>query len=246
MVTEQKKKEDVYKILKTQIVCKNRKGGIEYDPNSKVIYTGQKYYSKLDEDMSDFSIEFYKIIYKDILYEQMLKKDGTLENQCFAGDTINSFNSIANLIPKVGKTIEERKGTSREEWPKNLTEYVKQYHCLANFWILPLCIGRTGKKLNYYDSMDIFLDKLNKDYKVLEKHSSYFNAFSTFSEFKEKHFITKYNINDINITLSMYKDNKAEELIKQAQKMIDERAKEISDSRYCEELWDYFHSWNLC
>lgn len=244
MATEQEnkeKKEYVRKILQTQIVCEKREEGISYDSNDKVIRTGQKYCNNLDEDMSEFAIGFYEIVYSDIvekiLHGHILKSDGTLVNCCFAGDTMNSFNSIANLFSEAGKTIKERKQTNKENWPDRLKTYEKQYHCLANFWILPFCIGRTGKKLNYYDSMDIFLEKLNSDYKILEKHSSYFNAISTFPDFKKIHCITEYELNSN--TLSMYKEKVAEELIGRVQNTINKRAEEISERHY-EKLWKYF------
>lgn len=44
-------------------------------------------------------------------------------NCCFAGDTMNSFNSMANLVCGAGKTIKERKETNKEEWPPFLTNY---------------------------------------------------------------------------------------------------------------------------
>lgn len=244
-MNETEQKEKVCEILKTPIVCEDKKAGIKYDPNTKVIYTEQEYDRDPDEDMSDFAIGFYKIVYRDIVKElpnEQILSNGKLVNCCFAGDTMNSFNSIANLVPEAGQSKKTR--TPKEEWPTYLQEYHHRYHCLANFWVLPFCIGRTGKKLNYYDSMDIFLEEIKSDYKLLEKHSSYFDAFPTFSDFKEKHCITKYNINGN--TLSMYKGKRAEELIEQALKMIDKRAEEISE-KYWKELWGYFHySCRLC
>lgn len=238
-MNEIEKKEKVCEILKTPIVCEDKKAGIKYDPNTKVIYTGQKYEKDPDEDMSDFAIGFYEIIYRDIVKElpdEKILSNGKLVNYCFAGDTMNSFNSIANLVPEAGQSKKTR--TPKEEWPPKLQKYHHRYHCLANFWILPFCIGRTGKKLNYYDSMDIFLEEIKKsDCKILERYNSYFDAFPTFPHFKEKHFITEYNINGN--TLSIYKNKEAEKLIEQALNMIDERAKEIS-ARYYEELWVYF------
>lgn len=247
-MNETEKKEKVCKILKTPIVCENRNDGIRFDSNDKVIKTGQTYYRGLDEDMSDFSIGFYEIVYLDIVKKipqgHILKSDGTLANCCFAGDTMNSFHSIANLVPEAGKSKKTR--TPKEEWTTDLQKYHHRYRCLANFWILPFCIGRTGKKINYYDSMDIFLEEIKSDYKILEKHSSYFDAIPKFSDFEEIHciskYIKKYNINGN--ALSMYKNKQAKELIVRALNMIDERAEEISE-KYCEELWNYFDEWKL-
>lgn len=66
-----------------------------------VIYSPQLYKRNPDEDMSDFSVGFYKIVYKDILGEnnvEILNEDGTYKNENYMGDTIHSFNSLANVI----------------------------------------------------------------------------------------------------------------------------------------------------
>lgn len=34
-----------------------------------------------------------------------------------------------------------------------------------------MCIGRKGKKLNYYDSIDIFLNRLKEEYKFMESRA---------------------------------------------------------------------------
>jgi hypothetical protein len=108
------------------------------------VLSGQKYYSSADADMSDFAIGFYEIIYKEILKgKPILGQKGSLRNSEFAGDTMNSFNTIANCTPGAGKSSRLR--TEKEEWPEYLRVYHSQYHCLANFWILPMDIGRTTK-----------------------------------------------------------------------------------------------------
>ena len=102
--------------------------------------------------MSDFTVGFYEIVYKDLLKcMTLLNGKGELYNAQFAGDTMNSFNTIANFTINAGKSMAKR--TPLEEWPEYLKDYRIRYHCLANFWILPMDIGRTSRKLNKYDSM---------------------------------------------------------------------------------------------
>ena len=100
-----------------------------------VIKTSQKYIRKNDPDMSDFAIGFYEIIYKDILNgKTILDEKGYLQNkELFAGDTMNSFRTIKRRNPK----------------ENILKKYEYQYHCLANFWLIPMEMGRTikGRKL---------------------------------------------------------------------------------------------------
>ena len=64
--------------------------------------------------MSDFAIGFYSILYKGPLNNNPIldKKTNKLVNNNFAGDTMNSFNSIANCIPESGKKVENRGQTS--------------------------------------------------------------------------------------------------------------------------------------
>ena len=59
------KENTVYKILLTPIKCDKNIPKICL--KDTVIYSPQLYKSTPDEDMSDFSVGFYKIVYKDIL-----------------------------------------------------------------------------------------------------------------------------------------------------------------------------------
>lgn len=56
------------------------------------------------------------------------------------------------------KTKKERR--SKEKWPKELIDYQSKYHSLANSWAIPMCHGRTSAKLNPYDSLDAYLNKI--------------------------------------------------------------------------------------
>ena len=54
----------------------------------------------------------------------------------------------------------QKERSLKEEWPKELIDYQSKYHCLANFWVIPMCHGRTSAKLNRYDSLDSYLNKV--------------------------------------------------------------------------------------
>lgn len=81
------------KILLTPIKCEGSKV-LEIDDKHNVILTSDtRYcYQNGDPDMSDLAIVFYKILYG----KEMLKSDGDFRCHEFAGDTMNSFNSVAN------------------------------------------------------------------------------------------------------------------------------------------------------
>ncbi|MBU5488535.1 hypothetical protein KQI77_10385 [Clostridium sp. MSJ-8] len=247
------KKEKIKSILLMPIECeKTLNNSKEIKIKDGKIYSSQKYYSNSDEDMCDFAIGFYEILYSSILDNgKILLDDGTIKNCCFAGDTMNSFNKIANLVTAAGKTVKAR--TDEEKWPKWLREYKNYYHCLANFWILPTCIGRRSLKLNYYDSMDIFLEKLKNDnLNVLRKNVSYYQKVSTYEKFTRIHILNSYENIDAKKTRKQYKQRKAEDLVKQAKARIEQRAQEIievKDDEYhynlLSKLWEYFKIENL-
>lgn len=261
------KEQEVRNILLTPIECTTHKQSseiwIEHDNEnheispcngkftSARIRSSQKYNSyALDPDMSDLAVGFYEIVYADVLKSlKLLNECGSYNNCIFLGDTMNSFNSIANNVPGAGQSTKQR--TPKGDWPEFLQEYHSQYHCLANFWILPMCIGRTGTKLNHYDSVDIFLNKLQVKYSVLKKHADYFEQAKTYDEFCKKHFLKGYVPLPTDKVLEMYskKHDKTEkkfiedakELIAQAYKCMEFRADSIiSDETICEELYRFF------
>lgn len=223
-------KDMVKKVLLLPIICKKKIKKISRDRN--IIYTGQKYYGNADEDMSDVAVKFYEIVYENILKEQggsLLDDKGYILNRNFAGDTINSFNSIANIVPGAGKTTKQR--TNEDEWPESLKNYYSKYHCLANFWIIPFRIGRRGKKWNYYDSVDIFFKKLENK---LEKKD--------YEAFIEKHFVcSSYSPLSIDETKRLYNLKNSERLIIRANNFMECRAEQISsDYNLCKKLYDFF------
>lgn len=213
------------------------------------IYSSQLYYSLLDSDMSDFAIGFYKIIYKDILNNvDILKNNGRLldKNKSFAGDTMNSLKKITRTL--FCNELEQNK------WPKYLLEYYNQYHCLANFWILPMEIGRTlsgnlnkGRK-GIYDYMDRFLEqKIRKlDFSNLntENYYDYFSKFKDFKDFCDKHFLTNCYTNE-KYEINSYSFQDPEEIINVMIHNIKKRAKLISNSKYAYELYNYFKLYGL-
>ena len=82
---------------------------------------------------------------------------------------IHSFNSLANVI--LGNRPQKER-CPKEEWPKELIDYQSKYHCLANFWVIPMCHRRTSAKLNRYDSLDSYLNKVYSG--VIKNTDEYF------------------------------------------------------------------------
>lgn len=241
-----KRKEQIREILLMPIYCDKKHDRI-LRINNKIM-TGQKYYSNADEDMSDFAIGFYNIVYKDILNSNpILRDDGYLLNKEFAGDTMNSFNTIANITHGAGKTRKKR--TIKEEWPEYLRNYHSRYHCLANFWLLPMEVGRTTKGvLNkstkpINDYMDRFLEMLNSKVRFDVCEREYFRCFKSWDEFSSIHFLTNSYL-DQELKVDNYSiDNKyrSEDFIEKAIEKIEKRAECIAESKYAEELWHYFN-----
>ncbi|MBE5895534.1 MAG: hypothetical protein E7285_07690 [Lachnospiraceae bacterium] len=242
---ERNKKEQVKKILLTPIVCiKWNKAPFLYDGK---IYSGQKYYGNPDEDMSDFAVNFYNILYKNNIQDNNIlaeKKDKkiVLRNKNYAGDTMNSFISIANMA-----SFEPNDDNIKEK----VMNYYDIYHCLANFWVIPMKIGRGSKKLNRYDSLDIFLERIETKEKYDEIMGKYgsdkgeeYNKRIEYENFKKIHFIEKY-VPDKEI-LKRYHDKQAGDLIDRATDMIKTRAEKISeDEKIGDELYKYFQSIKL-
>lgn len=136
--------------------------------------------------MSDIAIKYYEVIYKGLIADKIVKEDGLLANREFAGDTMNGFHCIANITPEAGRTKASR--TPESEWPTYLLEYYQKYHCLANFWVLPFNLGRRGKKLNYYDSIDLYLVKLMSNFNHYKmKYPNYFKQVSEFPDYCDIH-----------------------------------------------------------
>lgn len=98
-MNEIEEKNIVKQILLTPIKCSKRYKCVQMVDGE--IRSPQKYYCTADCDMSDFAVGFYEIIYRDNLLNEnknILAEYGRFKNKELAGDTINSFNSLANVI----------------------------------------------------------------------------------------------------------------------------------------------------
>lgn len=236
---DEKKKAIVKKILLTNIIVK-KKSVIKYEKGS--IISSQKYNRKNDPDMSDFSIGFYEIIYSDFLKNTKILKDisflkiNNILNFSFAGDTINSYVSISKRKPNIPL----------------LKKYHGQYHCLANFWLIPFVHGRKSAKLSRYDSLDMYLyrisdDKINKVYKFYPDFFSSLddNEFNL-KKFKEVHFMKDYKLLERIDVINKYnlKNPDGDFLINNALDFINNRADEIV-AQHCDKLYDYFEKLDL-
>ncbi len=237
MVSTEKEKK-VSEVLKMPIKCQKKRGKIIIEKKDGMIISSQKYKGN-DPDMSDIAIKFYEIIYPNI---KVIDDNGKLLDCCFAGDTINSFNSLANRIPEAGKSTNQR--THEDKWPIELKDYYYSYHCLANFCLLPMCIGRKGKKMNYYDSMPILLNNLkqhNNYEETMVKYVSYYNKFQNYNDFVKGNFLNSYKV----MSLDEYKETVPIVLINEAMNSIKDRADEIAKSAYGEKLYELFKELNL-
>lgn len=61
--------------------------------------------------------------------------------------------------------------SNQDKWADYLIEYEKRYHCLANFWVIPMRHGRRSAKLGRYDSFDFYLEKLQDEYNEFQKEA---------------------------------------------------------------------------
>lgn len=239
------KEKQVYKLLLTPIHCDKKIHNIYFEDGK--VFSGQKYDSLFaDEDMSDFAVGFYEIIHKNLLEgNPVLNTDNKFFNTDFAGDTMNSFQSIANVTENAGAS--KRNRAPYEQWPSYLQNYFTQYHCLANFWIIPMKIGRQSAKFSRYDSMDIFLKILENEYPDrMSPYRDYLHRAATFRDFCEIHFIKPGRTKEKISQMYESKDKKhGETLISYAIDDMKNRARKIAVSNHAEELWNYFYRLGL-
>ena len=235
----------VYELLLTPVQCSRKVSCIhmaEDDEGRKVIYSGQRYRGAADEDMSDFSVGFYNIIYQELIKGSLLNRDGSLSDPEFAGDTMNSFNTIANRFPAAGKNRRSR--TSESEWPEALKTYYRSYHCLANFWLLPFETGRSikgeyNKAKKSRDYMDRFLEMLRNENALSRSDRPYFRAFTGWEDFMNRHFL-KEAYADSEGRIKRYSNLDCFYFIQEAENRMKSRAKAIAESKYAGPLQDYF------
>ena len=243
----EKQKNEVIKILMTPIkVCGQSSGIPNIYMEKKVIQSTQTYESSFDEDMSDFAVGFYEVLYKSLLDGKKILHQEKLADVEFAGDTMNSFNTIANRVPEAGKSRKQR--TDEEVWPEYLSNFKDHYHCLANFWLLPMEIGRKSNhqysKTRCKDYMDRFLNTISKELEEIVDIKKYIN----FEKFKAVHFLEGSYIGTEDgkvLSFSNSSKNTPEEVIKSMTQKIYQRAEMIANSPAGAELFKYFEKYNL-
>ena len=257
MIEKPKKKEElaeqVRKILLMPVeCCKDYKdGSIKINKEDEKIISSQMYYPQYikpdtgkpfrypnwnpDEDVSDFACGFYEIIYKEILSgHTIIDKFGNLSDKQYCGDTMTSVSKIPQLKDS--------------------------YHCLANFWILPMNIGHTSsftnenlkkwsKTSDYYkteDFMDRWLLLLKYQFADFKENFSYFNNFKNFEEFADIHFLRGSYVDD-NYNIVEYSSNyrSKEDLCDTLLAFRGIRATAIATSDYSDALWKFFNKYNL-
>ncbi|WP_216404729.1 hypothetical protein [Arcanobacterium phocae] len=238
-------KEQLIELLKAPIV-RNREIKIRKD--SGEIESTQQYPSNFDPDMSDFAVGYYKVIYRNILASSILES-AEFENKMFAGDTMNSFNRVANRIATAGRSASKR--TPQNEWPEYLRDYYEKYHCLANFWILPSELGRSrnhqslNKNQGSWDYMDRYLKRVQAAYsgeyqEDFEKYRDYFEKFDGFEDFCDKHFLRGVYVDNNYGIMEYSEQDSPEKVIEDILMRINQRAEVIARSQYAKKLWDYF------
>ncbi|MFI3260971.1 MAG: hypothetical protein R3Y13_04605 [bacterium] len=245
----ERKKQEVIKVLTTEIKYKKRIKKTEdvhiYLENN-IIYSTQLYRNSFDCDMTDFACGFYEILYKKILNDKginnIINKEKYFSNKSFAGDTMNSFNTVAMLVSEYGNSKDTC--TCESIWPQYLRKYKHSYHCLANFWLVPMVVGRTIYSLSKItpskDYMDRFLLYVKENMsKYQESFPCYFSNLD-FNQFVRLNYLEgSYVINNDVKKFSINNKN-AEEIITSMNELILKRAICIANSDIANELWNYF------
>jgi len=117
-----------------------------------------------DADMCDLAVEFYKVFQfpnGEPVYSLDLR---------FLGDTMNSLNTTRWTYYRstaVDKSYQEFRHNPKI-WPPELQELQSRYHCLANFWVLPMRIARGGCHLGGACGINRGCNNNEKDY--VDKH----------------------------------------------------------------------------
>lgn len=229
--------EGVYEILLMPIICDDRKRA-HLERRGDAILTGQRYCSTfIDEDMSDFAVGFYQILYGHLWGgHPMLDEKGNVQDWEFAGDTMNSFNTTANRVVGSERPPEDR-------WPAFLSDYHRRYHCLANFWILPMETGRTlkgelNKARRAQDYMDRYL-RVIRDEAPFGGGRRFYKSFSSWDDFVYREFLRSGYLDAQGIIKPM-SHGSAEDFVEKAIRAMERRARDIAESEYGDRLWDYF------
>lgn len=231
------KKDRVKEILLMPIIASKSIKGIsmitECNSNRRMILSGQMYKGAPDEDMSDIAVLFYECIYN--LEDKLLKENnGEYDLYCdqFAGDTMNSYNQIVG-----------RKGCPQSDKEK----WFNQYHCLANFWLLPMEVGRKGeewsKSKKAKDYMDNFLYVLANNFGEYKKrYPCYFKNLEKIEDFYDMHGFNDEKCKCVIRTEEEYQiisKMAAADRIKRMQEFVDWRAEYLAE-QYTEDLYQLF------
>ncbi|ADL36534.1 hypothetical protein bpr_IV170 (plasmid) [Butyrivibrio proteoclasticus B316] len=195
---------------------------------------GSKFKRALDPDMSDIAIAFYKALYKDTILKdkrEILLEDGSIIDREFAGDTILTVKSLRYVYSRNNDTDES-------ELEKCFQHVDEKIHCLANFWVIPMRHGRRSKKLNYYDSPDLYLEKIR-------------NNFDEYKEMFPK-FFDKYSVSDMVRDLCFEESEQRRKQIadrdinifRSYEEAMDERADLLARDK-TDELYELFSTYGL-
>lgn len=240
------KQKKVYDILVCPIIATTNFNSIEmfHGENRSLIISGHEVCKRglinvPDEDMCDLAIRFYEVLY-GLEEGSILRQKGNPEDWKNAGDTMNSFENVVKFSSEIKKS-----------------EWNEIYHCLANFWMLPGCIGRKTNS-DSKNSGGIFSDPITvksfnkgrRDYMdrfLRDKHSL------DLDKFAKGHYIDGVYIkNGVVDEFSNLKEpdeditSKVDGVIDKMMDKICERAVAIvNDKKVCDKLFDCFYSLNL-
>lgn len=212
-MTDETKQQTIKKILLYPIKTTTRKIvdiKIQKIDNRKTINTGMRYIPSGSKSGSlDSDVSDLAIQFYEVIYNKTpLLTNRNPTSNDFIGDTMNTIHKDIN------------------------------YHCLANFWLLPSDLGRTIKnfsKAKAADRMDFFLMDLKHNYSFYRNlYPIYFDHFKNFDNFCEQHFLDEayFDKTNKNIISTMQKDKVID--------IIDQRAKTISIKK-TNELFALFH-----
>lgn len=187
-------KKQLYDVLLTPIECSRSIECIVCRDGR--VFSPQRYCYAIDPDMSDFAVGFYEVLYQPLLSgNRLLNDDGFFFDVEFAGDSMNSFNTVANTI--LGDSDAKHR-SPMNKWPTELLRFHERFRSLANYWLIPMRLGRTGTKLNKYDSLDLFLKKLELNFPKFQEQEqiqyrgfqskNYFRHFVDYQEFSSIHY----------------------------------------------------------
>lgn len=179
--------EQVKSILLMPLECTSQESEAVFEHEGR-LFSSQAY-KGLDPDMSDLAVEFYKIIYNEQLGpEGEILKGRQLIEQDFCGDTMNSYRNMAKRLP------DHQSGA-----------WQGQYHCLANFWLLPMHVGHSSPHtarrglMKYSKSMkgtDDYVDRFLKKY--LEDYDEYVEKFPKYAaKFQRENFAEAHYLDGI-------------------------------------------------